>query len=394
MYKENSTHSLCATPPRVVVVMHSVLNLKFFWMPILEAMAKEFDVKLYIRNDVPEIMEKLKLPCPVILMPIERKIAPWKDLRAVLEIWRQLRRDRPELLQTVTPKAGLLGMLAGRLVGVPIRVHTFQGQVWATATGVKRHLFRLIDKLIAGLSTAVLADSRTQLEFLRNQHVLGPAVGQVLGSGSICGVDLSRFDYKMPPDTGLRAELGLADNAFVFIFMGRLQRDKGLLILAEAYADVRARATRATHLVVVGPDEDDLGPILKERLGEALVLRPYTNRPEDYLRLADVAVLPSFREGFGSSLIEAAAMGLPAVASRIYGIDCAVVDGETGYLFEAGNAKEMADAMLRLVDDPVEYSRLAESALARVQRDFDQQVVIANLMEFYRSRLAHKGQLA
>jgi glycosyltransferase involved in cell wall biosynthesis len=327
-----------------------------------------------------------------VFIPIERQIAPWKDLRALFAIWRQLRLDQPDLLQTVTPKAGLLGMLGGRAAGVPIRVHTFQGQVWATASGLKRTIFRLIDTFIAQLSTTILADSRTQLDFLREEGVLRSGTGRVLGTGSISGVDLARFNHNMPPDPALRADLGLSDDDFVFLYVGRLQRDKGLHVLADAYADVLARATRPTRLVVVGPDEENIGPALQEKLGDALVLRPYTSRPEDYLRLADATVLPSFREGFGSSLIEAAAMRLPSVASRIYGIDCAVIEGETGLLFEAGNAAEMATAMLRLVDEPTEYGRLADKALDRVKREFDQRVVVSNLMDFYRGELAGRGK--
>lgn len=390
-------HQNMASPmisqPRIVIVMHSVLNLKFFWVPILESMATEFDVVLYIRNDAPEILKQLDLPCRVVFIPIERQIAPWKDLRALFAIWRQLRLDQPDLLQTVTPKAGLLGMLAGRAAGVPIRVHTFQGQVWATASGLKRTIFRLIDTFIAQLSTTILADSRTQLDFLREEGVLRSSKCRVLGSGSISGVDLERFNHNMPEDPALRADLDLTDDAFVFLYVGRLQRDKGLHVLADAYADVLARATRPTRLVVVGPDEENIGPALEEKLGDALVLRPYTSRPQDYLRLADAAVLPSFREGFGSSLIEAAAMRLPSVASRIYGINCAVIEGETGLLFEAGNAGEMASAMLRLINDPTEYDRLADKALDRVKREFDQRVVVSNLMDFYLGELAGRGKV-
>lgn len=372
----------------IVVIMHSVLNLKFFWEPILEEMTKDFDVTLYVRNDYPELAEELDLPCRVVFMQIERKIAPWKDLRAMFAILRQLRRDKPDLLQTITPKAGFLGMLAGRLAGVPGRVHTYQGEVWATATGAKRTLYRLVDKLTGKLATAVLVVSQTELEFLHKEEVLRPDTGQVLGSGSISGVDLTRFDHQSPPDETLRAELGLDHNTFVFIYLGRLRREKGLLVLAEAYADVRARTTCPTKLLVVGPDEDNIGPVLQEKLGEAVIIRPYSERPEDYLRLADVLTLPSFREGFGSVLIEAAALGLPCVASRIYGIDCAVIDGETGLLFEVGNSKDMADAMVRLLDDEAEYRRLADAGLARVRREFYQELVISNLMDFYRKKLA------
>ena len=373
--------------------MHSVLNLKFFWIPILQSMKNEFDVILYIRNDMPEVLAELDLPCRVVFIPIERKISPWRDLQALVTIWFQLRRDKPHLLQTVTPKAGLLGMLAGRMAGVPVRIHTFQGQIWATTSGVKRKIFRFIDAVTARLSTAVLADSQTQLEFLWNEGVIRTNVGKVLGSGSISGVDLLQFDPKVPKNQELRREIGLLGNAFVFVYLGRLQRDKGLLVLGEAYRQMHARSASATQLLVVGPDEDNIGPVLKAKLGDAVILRPYTNFPEEYLRLADVAVLPSFREGFGSSLIEAAAMGLPAIASRIYGIDCAVADGETGILFKAGSSEQMAEAMLKLVNDPLEYRRLSANAIARAHSQFDQKLVVDNLLNYYRSSVRGIGQL-
>jgi len=393
MQRRNSNNDPNLVRPRVVVIMHSVLNLKFFWIPILQSMKNDFDVILYIRNDMPEIFAELDLPCRVVFIPIERKISPWRDLQALVAIWFQLRRDKPDLLQTITPKAGLLGMLAGRMAGVPVRIHTFQGQVWATTTGIKRKIFRFIDAVTARLSTAVLAVSQTELEFLRNEGVIRTNVGRVIGSGSISGVDLVQFDPKVPENQELRREIGLLENAFVFVYLGRLHRDKGLLVLGEAYRQTRARSASATQLLVVGPDEDNIGPILQAELGDAVIIRPYTNFPEEYLRLADVAVLPSFREGFGSSLIEAAAMGLPAIASRIYGIDCAVADGETGILFEAGSSEQLADAMLKLVNDPSEYRRLSSNAIARAQSQFDQKLVIHNLLNYYRSFVRGIGHL-
>lgn len=376
--------------PRAVVIMHSVLNLKCFWVPILEAMSREFDVTLYIRNDMPEVLDRLSLPCRVEFMPIHRQIAPLRDLQAIFAIWRQLRRDRPQLLQTITPKAGLVGMIAAWLARVPIRIHTYQGEVWCLSTGPKRKLLKAMDWLVGRLASDILAVSQTELEFLRREGVLGKDRGRVLGSGSISGVDLVQFDRSIAPDQALREALGLGGDEFVFVFIGRLQRDKGLHVLAKAYASVIRTVSRPTKLIVVGEDEQDLGAMMRARLGDKVAVEPFSDRPQDYLRLADAVVLPSFREGFGSVLIEGAAMGVPAVASRIYGVDCAVKDGETGLLFEAGDPAALAEAMTTLVEQPDLRRRLGDAALARVQSDFDQRKVIANLVAYYRRQLGDR----
>jgi glycosyltransferase involved in cell wall biosynthesis len=374
----------------IVIIMHSVLNLKFFWVPIIEAMTKEFSVTLYIRNDAPEILSKISLDCRIVIMPIERKISPVSDFLATVKIFRQLRRDGPDLLQTITPKAGLLGMLAGSVARVPIRIHTFQGQVWANSTGLKRWFFRFIDVLIAKLSTNLLAVSRTEIDFLRRERVLRHDQGQVLGSGSISGVDLSKFDHRLPADVQLKSELGLTGDEFVFLYLGRLQRDKGLDVLADAYSALLSKTSRPIRLVVVGPDEDNLGQALKAKLGSAVVVRPYTDRPDAYHRLAHVTVLPSFREGFGSVLIEAAALGVPTIASRIYGIDCAVVDGETGLLFEPGDARALESCMNRLLNDSSLHKKLSSAGMSRAVHEFDQKVVVARLVAYYGDALVEQ----
>lgn len=372
---------------KIVIIMHSVLNLKFFWVPIIAEMSKKFEVILYIHNDVPEILENIDLNCTIEFIPLERKIKIWKDLLCLWVVYRRLSRDKPDLLQTVTPKAGLLGMLAGVAARVPLRIHTAQGQVWVTAKGIKRKIFKRLDWLIGRLATETLSDSHSQIDFLRDEGVLSPQEGRVLGAGSISGVDLERFNSYIEVNTELAHDLCIKENEFVFLYLGRLHRDKGLEVLTDAFRKVMACTRRRVRLIIVGPDESNLAPFLREALGEIVTVHEYTEKPEDYLRLSDVIVLPSFREGFGNVLIEAAAMGLPAVASKIYGIECAVADDETGILFEVGNPDEMAKAMLTLVEDTAEYERLSQNGIERTTRCFDQHLVVNNLVNYYQQTL-------
>ena len=374
--------------PRIAWVMHSVYNAKFFLVPHLRMLGEEHDVFLYLHNDAPEILSNLDIPASVVEIPIVRHVDPVADLRALWVLYRALRRDRPDLVHSTTPKGGLIGMLAAFFARVPRRVHTFQGEVWAHFTGPKRWFFRLLDWLVARLATEITVVSRSERDFLRSEGVLRPDQGLVLGSGSICGVDLTRFYPNPERGRRVRSELGFDDSDFVVLYLGRMQRDKGLHVLEDALRLLKARAERRVRLLAVGPDEDGLGVGLERAFGDDVRVLSYTESPEDFIAASDVLVLPSFREGFGMVLIEAAAMGVPTVASRIYGISCAVVDEQTGILFDIGNAEAMSNAMERLVADQDLIKRLGDAGALRVQNEFDQKFVIESFREFYRSQIA------
>jgi glycosyltransferase involved in cell wall biosynthesis len=373
--------------PRVAMVMHSVYNAKFFLVPHLRMLGEEYEVLLYLRNDAPEILATLDIPARIIEIPIQRKIAPLSDLRALVALICAFLRDRPDLVHSMTPKGGLLGMLASFIARVPCRVHTFQGEVWLHFTGFKRLFFRFLDWLVVKMATDITVVSASERDFLRQEGVLAAAQGEVLGSGSICGVDLRRFHPRSEMRAEMRESLGISGEDFVVLYLGRLRRDKGLNVLRDAFALLGGHAKRSLKLLVVGPDEDGLSEDLRQALGNQVILHPYTERPEDFIAAADILALPSFREGFGMVLIEAAAMGAPSVASRIYGISCAVVDDETGLLFEMGNPEDMAAKMKRLIDDPELLATLSAKGIERTVREFDQNVVVAHFRDYYRARL-------
>jgi glycosyltransferase involved in cell wall biosynthesis len=351
----------------------------------LLALAQTYDVTLCVNTTAYPLHEEIANVVRVRHVDIARKIAPWQDLRALFKLLGFFREIRPSVVHSMTPKAGLLGMLAARLAGVPWRFHTFTGQVWASKTGGARRLLKAIDRLIAALSSRVFADSESQCRFLEHEHVVQRGGVIVLGNGSIAGVDLTRFHSDTAVRALLRAELDLPDDVPVFVFVGRLVRDKGVFDLVEAFAAANAQHPQ-WELWMIGPDEDGILAALQE-LGAHLKARirwfGSTPKPERYMASADVFVLPSYREGFGSVVIEAAACGIPSIAYRIDGIVDAMVDRKTGVFVEKGNVRDLTDAMKWLGADDSARTALGEAARARAVTEFSRSAVSAAWLGFY-----------
>ena len=375
--------------PRICIVVAAPLTLKVFMLGHLRALA-EFAEVTAVANFTPED-ETFPWPAELrrVAIPIARPVSPWADLLALLALFRLFGKRRFDLVHSITPKAGLLAMLASRLAGVPLRLHTYTGQVWITSAGLMRVLLKSADRLVAQLATHVLADSPSQREFLIAQGIVAAHKSAVLARGSICGVDTVRFR----PDTAARERVrrahGIPTGAVVFLYLGRINRDKGLLDLAHAFAEVGSLHPDA-HLLLVGPDEDDLRA---ELITAAAACAPklhcvdLTDRPQDYFAAADVFCLPSYREGFGTTIIEAAAAGLPAVGSRIYGITDAIVDNQTGLLFAAGNVRQLTQSMIALAGNEGLRASMGQKARERAVREFSSSVVTAALLEYYRELL-------
>lgn len=318
-------------------------------------------------------------------VPLAREISPFVDLKTLFQLVRLFRRHRFDAVHSVTPKAGLLGMLAARMAGVPVRVHWFTGQVWVTRAGVGRFVLKSADRLIAATASHLLADSPSQRDFLLAEGVCRAGAIEVIGDGSICGVDGERFRPDAQARERVRAEHGIPTDAVVVLFLGRLNTDKGLREMAEAMLLLDQRFP-ALHWLIVGPDEGGMiehilsvaGP-----LGERLHFQGFTREPEAYMAAADIFCLPSYREGFGSSVLEAAAAGVPSVATRIYGLTDAVEDGVSGLLVPPARVPELADALQRLLDDGELRAVMAQAARVRALQRFSRERIVEGLSNFY-----------
>lgn len=319
---------------------------------------------------------------------INRKISLGSDCLALLALCHLFLSYKPDIIHSIMPKAGLLTALAGFICRVPIRIHTFTGQTWVATGGLSRYFYYLADRLINVLNTVCLADSFSQSAFLRDHGIScsGQAL-PVLSQGSLSGVDVIRFDPSSLVDAAnrLRVLLGLDRRHFVFAFIARKTREKGALDILRAFAAVSASYKEA-RLLFVGPDEDGMIEQLRKtdsNLFTNVIDIGFVANPEVYLAITDVLCLPSYREGFGSIVIDAAAMGVPALASRIPGLTDAVVDKQTGILFPAGDLDELAVLMRTLITRPDMRREMGVHARARVMESFTADLLYHALREFY-----------
>ena len=321
----------------------------------------------------------------LILLPIERKPSLWRDTLVLFQLYKLFRRERFDIVHSHMPKTGLLGMLAAWLAGMPVRIHTFHGEVWATRTGWRRTLLKSFDKLVGLLATDILLVGTSQKFFLINEGVLPEGKGQVIGAGSVCGVDPLRFHPNAEARKIERHDLKIGQDAKVILFVGRLNRDKGILDLATAFHMIAQRNPDVV-LVLVGSEEDVKFSHIQEICyteRDRLRYVDFTAKPERYMAAADIFCLPSYREGLCMTIIEAAACGIPAVASHIYGIEDTVEDGETGLLFGPGNISALTHALLKLIMENELRQRMGEAARVRTLELFPSEKITREMVKLY-----------
>ena len=224
------------------------------------------------------------------------------------------------------------------------------------------------------------------MQFLLDEKVTKSAKSHVFAKGSISGVDITKFKPNVDARLAIRNQLKIAEDKLVFLFIGRLNRDKGVMDLAQAFSQLN---NSNLHLLFVGPDEQDMqAEIMKTQSNQAHIhFIGHTDTPEAYMAAADVLCLPSYREGFGSVLIEAAAVGVPAIASRIYGITDAVVDNETGLLHEPRNVDAIKMLMETVANNEALRNKLGKQARERVVKDFSSELITQAWVDFYQDKL-------
>lgn len=368
---------------RICLVTTTPFIANAFLKPHLMALASRYEVTLATNlRDGYVLDEAISAKVKVVHVPIFRRIAPWRDVAALAALKRLFETGGFRIIHSVAPKAGLLAIMAAFSVGVPVRVHTFQGEVWASRRGPLRALLKAADRIVGRFATHVLVVSRGEQAFLEGEGVLPPKRSKVLGAGSIAGVDAGRFRPDAQARAEVRRELGIGEADLVVMYVGRVTRDKGVLDLVRAFAGLERRVP-AARLVLVGPDEDGLEARLD---GSSTRFVGLTAKPERYLAAADLVCLPSHREGFGVALIEAGACGVPVLASRLYGTQDAVIEGVTGLFHEAGNVEGLERQLSALAADPALRARMGRAGRERAESEFSQQSVVAALLDYY-SRL-------
>ena len=318
---------------------------------------------------------------------IHRKISIMNDFKALWRLFKYFRKEKFEAVHSVTPKAGLLTSIAAFFARVPVRTHIYTGQVWANKSGVLRFILKFMDRLIALFDNHLLVDGEGQRQFLIKNRVLKENNSRVLGFGSICGVNLERFNPSDAMRNEKRIELGISDDKIVFVFMGRLNRDKGLNELLAAF-NMLATERDDVYLLLFGSDEENISNTFQNysSIKDQVNFQYYgpTREPFNMLQAGDVFVLPTYREGFGSSVIEASALELPVICSDAYGVMDAMIDDVTGLRCKVGDVDSLYNSMLKLSNDRELQSFLGRNGRERVVREFDGKKVTRNWIDFYR----------
>ncbi|MDI1307809.1 MAG: glycosyltransferase [Methylotenera sp.] len=353
----------------------------------LKRLTKDFDVcvagqgvSIY-RLDYPEIKW--------VDIELTRKVNIFSDFSALLSLCKLIHQYKPDILHSIMPKAGLICALAGFICSTPVRIHTFTGQVWANKRGLVRLFLRVLDKLIVLLNTVCLSDSPSQSEFLyKNNISLNGKPLPVLSRGSLSGVDIQRFDSQLVPSQvkALQAQFGILDTDFIFAFIARKSLDKGAVDVLRAFAIVAQKYSQA-KLLFVGPDESN-GEVEKVLNSNSIFQDHVLNigrvvNHELYLAISDVLCLPSYREGFGSIVIDAAAIGVPTIGSNIAGLVDAIENGKTGILFPVGDIEQLTQLMCTLIESPAQAVQLGERARLRVHKYFTADILFNALKEIY-----------
>lgn len=361
--------------------------LRVFMGPHVKKVAQFADVVLVANKFSQVDIEYFSTYATLIQVNIKREISPLCDIKALFELFLYLRSNDVDCVHSIMPKAGLLTMLASKVANVPYRFHTFTGQVWATKTGFSRQFLLFLDRMVASFATKVLTDSVSQMNFLVTNKVVKTEKIVVLGSGSIVGVDLNRFH----PNSTIRHEgrkrLNIPNESFLIAFIGRLTKDKGVGDLLDSFKVVLKRGVDA-YLLIVGDDENSYDHTI-ESLPNLISSRihriEFSSNPQDWMAMADVICLPSYREGFGNVLIESAAVGIPAIASRIYGITDAVLDGVTGILHEPGNVTELVESIIKMACDHNLRIEMGKAARIRAIDKFSESILTNAFLDFYKS---------
>lgn len=366
----------CTVPMSLVFVKDLLSDLKEkYEVMLLSSPGSEWEE---VRKQHPDVK--------CIELTMERHISPVKDLKSLWQLWCTFRKEKPQMVHSMTPKAGMLCMVAARLAGVPVRIHTFTGLVFPTAVGLKRKILMATDWLTCACATHIIPEGEGVKNDLLNNGITKKPI-KVLGYGSCQGINLERFDRT--PDVMAESEKLHEEGVFTFIAVGRLVSDKGINELVEAFVKLNKEHLNL-RLILVGPEEEKLDPLKSETIRSiakysAIDAVGVKSDVRPWFAASDVAVLASYREGFPNVVIEAGAMGLPSIVTDINGCNEIIIDGQNGVIIPPKNEEALYAAMKHFVDEPSEVERMAANARSLIVSRYDQQMVWDALLKEYQS---------
>jgi Glycosyltransferase len=329
---------------------------------------------------------------------MSRKITPFQDLKSLWEMWNFLRKEKPQIVHTHTPKAGIIGMLAARLAGVPHRLHTVAGLPLMEATGIKRKILNFVEKLTYSSATRVYPNSKGLYDFILQNNFTQSNKLKIIANGSSNGINTTFFSPEQVSETekaALREKLNIQPDDFVFVFVGRIVSDKGINELIKAFSELQTAENNqltGIKLLLVGGLESDLDPLNPETLAEInqnrdIISVGFQQDVRPFFAISDALAFPSYREGFPNVVMQAGSMGLPSIVSDINGCNEIIVEGENGLIIPPKNVEKLKEKMLTLARDKNLYTKLKENSRRMIENRYEQSVVWKALLEEYEGLL-------
>lgn len=358
------------------------LSLNIFCKDLLRELADEGYEVVALSSpdeDLREVEKREKVRAVGVQM--ERRMSPLKDIVSLVKLVRVFADEKPDMVHSMTPKAGLLCMVAGWMTGVPVRVHTFTGLVWPTAQGLSRRILMLTDKITCMCATHVIPEGEGVKQDL--QRCITKKEMKVLGYGNVRGINMDEWKRRVERVEG---------QMLTFVFVGRIVRDKGVDELVAAFVKLN-RIYSNTRLLLVGPYEEHLNPVQSgtkflidtceciEAVGSQKDVRPFYEQ-------SDVLVFPSYREGFPNVVIEAGAMELPSIVTDINGSREIIEDGRNGLIVPARDEQALFEAMKWMVEHDEERNAMAAHARPMIASRYEQGYVRGCLKNYYKEIFA------
>lgn len=331
-------------------------------------------------------LEQIRDECGirVIGVPMKRHVSLYSDVISLFRLIRVLNKEKPDVIHSMTPKAGLLSMLAGKITGVPVRVHTFTGLVFPTSYGLKRKILMLTDKITCACATYINPEGFGVKKDLERFNITKKPLC-VIANGNVRGVDMKW--YSRTEQVVLKAKDLRVEDKVTFCFIGRIVKDKGINELVWAFSQLNKEYNN-TRLILIGVLEDKLDPIKPEIYSEIMNNKSINyvgpqNDVRPWLAASDIYVFPSYREGMPNSLLEAGAMGLPSIVTNINGNNEIIVDGENGEIIPARNQDALYNKMREWVNNKEKVSRMAGNARRMIGERYSQDIVLAETIKVY-----------
>lgn len=371
---------------KICFVVPSLGTARVFLKNHIEELSAYFDIYLVANVHKEEMIFFTELPIKEIKnIKITRGISLISDFSALLNLCSYFKTMKFDAVHTVTPKAGLLGILASHLVSISNRIHIFTGQVWHTKKGVYKYFLMFLDRFTVWNATHILVDGQSQRQFLIKNKIVKETNSFVLGKGSISGVDTNKFIPNAFLKKEVRDELGIKENEVVYMFLGRMNSEKGIKELAEAFNSLRKKHANV-RLLLVGDDEENMTPIIMQKVKdiESVIFYGVTPKPERLLQACDIFCMPSYREGFGLSVIEASLLEKPIICSDTYGLMESIIENKTGLRHKVADIDSLYLAMEKLFNDKNLVIALGKGGREYVLENFSAKIISEKWVEFYK----------